>query len=109
MSIHLLMPEISISWGNVLNRQDECKSLIHSIIDSFQNLGNIGQQKSVLYFIWHNPDYLAGSFTFIDSILNTLGFINHCKMNRYPDMNDISIDSPDYIFLSSEPFPFLNK
>lgn len=95
--------------GNVLNRQNECKSLIHSINDSFQNLKNIGQQKSVLYFIWHNPDYLAGNFTFIDSILNTLGFVNDCKMNRYPDMNDISIDSPDYIFLSSEPFPFSSK
>lgn len=92
--------------GDVLYRTNECRVLLDSIRNSFEGIRNIGQDKSVLYFIWHEPNYVAGNCTYIGSVINTLGFVNHCKMDRYPDFDDLSIDSPDYVFLSSEPFPF---
>jgi len=95
--------------GPVLYRTNECRVLLDSIRNSFKGISNIGQDKSVLYFIWHEPNYVVGNFTYIGSIMNTLGFINHCEIDRYPDLDDLSIDSPDYVFLSSEPFPFTTR
>jgi len=95
--------------GDVLYRINECQVLLDSILNSFKGIKNIGRHKSVLYFIWHEPNYVAGKSTYIGSIINTLGFVNHCKMDRYPDFDDLSVDSPDYVFLSSEPFPFTSR
>jgi len=68
-----------------------------------------GNYPSVLYLIWRNPYLSAGKNTFIDSILSECGFSNFITQERYPEINLDSIDSPDYIFLSSEPYPFKDK
>ena len=68
---------------------------------------------SVLYLIWQNPWMCAGPDTFIGSILQESGFeVLSTEGGRYPELKDIDeIRSlaPDYVFLSSEPFPFRQK
>ena len=63
---------------------------------------------SVLYLIWKNPWMAVGTGTFINSILTHLGFDNVITANRYPELTDEQINDfrPDYVFFSSEPYPF---
>lgn len=66
----------------------------------------------VLYLIWKDPFMSVGSDTFISDMLAMGGFQNvcyHCK--RYPKLNiaEIKSLSPDIIFLSSEPYPFVEE
>jgi ABC-type Fe3+-hydroxamate transport system substrate-binding protein len=73
---------------------------------------NIGNGKSVLYLIWRKPFMAAGGDTYISSVLGQLGYKNVLKdQNRYPTLTEQQIIdcNPDLIFLSSEPFPFMEK
>ncbi len=65
----------------------------------------------VLYLIWQNPWMAAGSYTFINSMLEWLGFENVVAQSRYPEINrlDSLASTADYVFLSSEPYPFRQK
>ena len=63
--------------------------------------------KSYLYFIWHKPDMVAAKNTYIDDIFQQLGMVNACTEERYPEVSHDQ--SPDFIFLSSEPYPFQQK
>ena len=56
--------------GAVLYRINECQVLLNSIRNSFKGMNNIGQHKSVLYFIWHEPNYVAGNSTYILSLIH---------------------------------------
>jgi ABC-type Fe3+-hydroxamate transport system substrate-binding protein len=68
---------------------------------------------TVLYLIWQSPWMCAGPDTFIGSILQESGFeVLSTEGGRYPelkDMDEIRNMAPDYVFLSSEPFPFRQK
>jgi ABC-type Fe3+-hydroxamate transport system substrate-binding protein len=48
---------------------------------------------------------LAGKSTFIDAMISNAGFENLCTDERYPTLKEYT-ENPDYIFLSSEPYPF---
>lgn len=63
---------------------------------------------SVIYLIWKGPFMAAGQDTFINSMLTYMGFENCITQNRYPELDEseLSTLSPDYIFLSSEPYRF---
>lgn len=71
--------------------------------DKFQEL--IG--KRFLYFCWHKPDMVAAKNTYIDHLFNQLGMINASLGSRYPECT--YNEKPHYVFLSSEPYPFLEK
>lgn len=63
----------------------------------------------VVYLIWQNPLMTVGSGTYINHILDTSGFVNvFSHMSRYPEITASEIEQfkPDYLFLSSEPYPF---
>jgi ABC-type Fe3+-hydroxamate transport system substrate-binding protein len=65
--------------------------------------------KTVAYLIWNDPVMVAGSDTFIHHILTRTGLNNvFSYRKRYPEitMQDLKDKKPDYIFLSSEPYPF---
>lgn len=64
--------------------------------------------QSVLYLIWRNPWMAAGSDTFIDHMLTTMGLKNVVTTRRYPQFTAAEIQklNPDLIFLSTEPYPF---
>lgn len=64
-----------------------------------------------VYLIWDNPKMAAGKKTFIDSMLSVAGFDNVVKEERYPAFSEKELIqlSPEYVLLSSEPFPFGDK
>ena len=68
---------------------------------------SLKEDKTVLYFIWQEPMMLAGKNTFIDSMLQQCGLTNLAGNERYPEAT--GKENPDFIFLSSEPFPFGEK
>lgn len=92
--------------GTIVNKNKEANQLCEAITHGFQSLRNVGKGKSVLYLIWDEPPIVVGKNTFIHSVIEQLGFLNACSLNRYPQLNQFPNPLPDYIFLSSEPFPF---
>jgi len=66
----------------------------------------------VAYLIWEKPMMIAGGDTYINEMIEIAGGINVFKdRDRYPAISDYELKTanPDYIFLSSEPFPFKKK
>lgn len=84
----------------------------HLLRTATQNF-NQGSPPRVLYLIWKDPFMAAGTDTFINAMLEESGFLNALpkSMVRYPNITKEEIESlqPDYIFLSSEPFPFKGR
>lgn len=84
--------------------------LIKTLKSDFSSLSKL--RGTVLYLIWYNPYMSAGTSTFINCMLSLIGLKNADQSNlRYDEINEAKIIelSPDYIFLSSEPFPFKDK
>lgn len=98
--------------GGITGSEEKSLELVHSIEREFAILP-MGQPKKVVYFIWRKPYMAAGRNTFIDAILTKGGFVNLMaeREQRYPEitLEEIQQLEPDYIFLSSEPFPFADQ
>ena len=94
------------SLSSIFNKEELGDQLNRDLQSYFQLHASEGAGKSVLYFIWHNPGFVAGKNTYIDSYLAALGYRNCVSVERYPDVNNIGKINPDVVFLSSEPFPF---
>lgn len=92
--------------GEMVGKSEEAKAMVDTIEIKFQGLNK--KSGTILYLIWRNPWMAAGTPTFINSIICLLGFTNVVKKQRYPitTIEEIIAMNPDYIFLSSEPFPF---
>lgn len=96
----------------ITGKRREGEELVSDIKHEFKQLieSDVVAQlkgKTVQYFIWHKPDMVAGKNTFIDVMLDTCGLVNLTSIERYPEV-DLSTE-PDFVFLSSEPFPFKEK
>lgn len=91
---------------------DEIKAGIQQLKNNMKNL-NLGSTPRVLYLIWKDPFMAAGTDTFINAMLEETGFKNALseEVHRYPIITpqEITNLAPDYVFLSSEPFPFKGK
>lgn len=99
--------------GLTTNRYQEAEIINRAISESFKSfIPIVKTQVKILYLIWRKPWIGVGSNTFISSMLQRIGFVN-CLENeeRYPilDLNKLPSLNPDYIFLSSEPYPFIEK
>lgn len=96
--------------GELTERSDRAEQVIDSIRQSFSQLRKVGSF-SVLYLIWRNPWMAAGTGTFINTMLAQLGLRNAVTTPRYPEMSVGQLKNihPDYVFLSSEPYPFSEK
>ena len=97
--------------GEILNVEEKSTEIVNSIQRNFekikyQNTQLFKNRPTVLYLIWRNPFLAAGKSTFIDDMLSRCGFVNYIDENRYPAINLENSKSPNYIFLSSEPYPF---
>lgn len=95
--------------GSIVGKEMNSKQLLIEIKSKFSGLRKIKKDKSVLYFIWKDPYFAVGKKTFIDSVLSECGFKNFCTKDRYPEWQVKSDSKPDYVFLSSEPYPFKNE
>lgn len=96
--------------GNLTARQDTAKHLAENIERAFKELPIHKSRPRVLYLIWKDPFMAVARNTFIHSMLEMAGFENALneKYERYPALTEEEISSlqPDFIFLSTEPYPF---
>ncbi len=78
---------------------------------NFEQLIPLKKQSTVLYMIWKKPFMAVGSDTFIHHILTEqLGFKNVLEeQDRYPEISLEQFSNVDYVFLSTEPYPFKEK
>ena len=96
--------------GQITGKEAQVLTIMSSIENAFEALNAFSSQ-SVLYFIWRKPWMVAGRDTFIHAILEKLNLRNVIQSSRYPELSDDEIRrlNPEYIFLSSEPYPFQEK
>jgi ABC-type Fe3+-hydroxamate transport system substrate-binding protein len=102
------------SVGEIVNKKDEANSTANEIENKFKDLKhstNIQTPRNVLYFIWQNPNMLAGQNTFINEMVTFCGLKNIIQEHRYPALNKDELEklTPEVVLLSSEPFPFKQK
>ena len=104
--------ELISMYSQLFNVQDRASNIIFNIKkerEQFQNSIKGSYKAKIAYFIWKNPWMVVGSKTFIDYMIKEAGFTNVFQDDtRYPEIN---LDNPklyeaDFIFLSSEPYPF---
>ncbi|MES2559586.1 MAG: helical backbone metal receptor [Bacteroidota bacterium] len=108
--------------GMVVDRVEKAQFIVSQIQQSYTALPVNSQQPTFiqptagancLYLIWRNPWMAAGHDTFINDMLNRLGFNNVVQSfaSRYPEVTPEQLQQlqPDIIFLSSEPYPFKEK
>lgn len=95
--------------GMVLKKRATAEQFIHQMKTIFPEF-KINKKRKVAYLIWQNPMMSIGGDTFINTILEEIGFENILKhKKRYPQISLEEIRDADYLFLSSEPFPFSEK
>jgi len=114
-------------WISDVSDISDMYELIHSLgqlLDTSKSASFITQSlKSILspnarrlgravYLIWRHPYMTVGGDTFISSMMTQVGFENVFADDiRYPEvtLDQIADCKPDYVLLSSEPFPFKEK
>lgn len=95
--------------GNLFNKEEKAQQYNLKIYDVLQN-SKINSPVKAAYLIWKNPYMTVGSDTFIDKVLQEIGFENLFKdQKRYPEIQAEDLAGADVIMLSSEPFPFKEK
>jgi ABC-type Fe3+-hydroxamate transport system substrate-binding protein len=97
--------------GVLTDKQAQAEHIKSKIEKDFEELPQFTGK--VLYLIWKDPYMFAGVNTFINTTLSSCGFENAIQ-NQTITYNEISIEeinklNIDYIFLSSEPYPFKQK
>jgi ABC-type Fe3+-hydroxamate transport system substrate-binding protein len=104
-------------FGQLFNKRTEAQKWIDKINFAYQDFKQFIEDKPIkkaAYFIWANPYMVAGNNTFINELLQLNRFENiyQEKEGRYPEieLKKIRLEGdPDYVFLSSEPFPFKDE
>lgn len=101
--------EMMDAIGEMTDREEKISELKSDITEGFEKLAAEVQSfastgKKVLYFIWRDPDMVSGRNTFVDHMLERCGLINATEEERYPIVGQEH--DTDFIFLSSEPYPF---
>lgn len=103
--------------GAITGKQNEADIIVKNIKQSFLGLDTLptlaNNSNSVAYFIWRKPYMVAGNHTFINHLLERIHLNNvfKYKSSRYPEVTkeELIAAKPEYIFLSSEPYPFKQK
>lgn len=100
-------------YGNLFSVEEKAKDIqqqLNSKLHDFKRFISDKQFKKVAYFIWENPYMVAANHTFIDYLLALNRFENvFAGQERYPEIGLEAIPKLDYVFLSSEPYPFSEK
>lgn len=91
------------SIGELCGVDQRASELIQRIVSEFCQLPQMSG--TVAYYIWKSPYMLAGKSTFIDNMLSQIGLTNAVDLERYPVVDREEVTS-DFVFLSSEPYPF---
>lgn len=96
--------------GELTHRAQEASAVVQQLQPKFSDPPPQSTRKA-LYLIWQEPFMAAGTDTFIHQMMLWAGFSNVLKETRYPVVSTDQIQqlAPEYILLSSEPFPFQEK
>jgi ABC-type Fe3+-hydroxamate transport system substrate-binding protein len=97
--------------AEVTEKQEEGKAIISKINEEFDSLkvvADSSEEKSALYYVWKDPNMVSGKNTFVDDMLSKCGLRNATGVERYPEIDKLE-ENPDYVLLSSEPFPFKDR
>lgn len=99
--------------GKITGKDLSANNLAQDIELAFEVLRQTNLQTqstaNVVYLIWQDPYMTVGGDTFIHNMMSAAGFNNLFENStRYPAVSLEELDAlkPDYIFLSSEPYPF---
>lgn len=96
--------------AEICNQSVEGKKLCDAIEIAFALKPVVVEKPRVCYLIWRKPWMVCGSNNFIDAMLDHAGYENVFADHddRYPavTIDEIAEAEPDFVFLSSEPFPF---
>jgi len=103
-------------YGELFSVQEKAveitNKLLELVIEFKEYIAN-RTTKRVAYFIWRKPWMVAGSNTIIHHLLSLNNFENVFEdLPRYPEVAIASLveaNKPDFVFLSSEPYPFKEK
>lgn len=99
-------------YGSIFNVAENARNLVAKLRNRKEDFIlkiDHGARKSCIYLIWKNPYMAVGRDTFINHMLEINGFVNAVSIERYPEIDKEFMQDVDYIFLSSEPFPFKQK
>ncbi len=94
--------------GRATGKDRESEALAGEIKKAFSPLRD-GTGKTAAYLIWKEPWMTVGGDTFIHAMMQYAGFENiFADRLRYPETNLEEIEKlkPEWVLLSSEPFPF---
>ena len=104
---------MAIQWiGNQMNKQEAAADLLDQIRQKKENHSRqtLG---TAIYLIWQKPWMTVGGDTYINAMLGEAGFTNlFSESKRYPTiLSESALTSlkPEYLLLSSEPYPFRDK
>jgi ABC-type Fe3+-hydroxamate transport system substrate-binding protein len=107
--------DMIMELGRILNKTSQAKT-ISDIKKKFWAEMSVQFKhfygSRVLYLIWNNPIMSVGADTYIHFMLNTCGLVNVLQdFQRYPILDEKKLMelTPDFLFLSSEPYPFKEK
>lgn len=98
--------------GQLTGKSDKALEIAETTRQNLATVKGIAKGRKVVYLIWQDPYMAAGGNTFIDTLLQHCGFNNvFASIPRYPQLQltDIANSGANYLFLSTEPFPFTEK
>ena len=103
--------EMIAQVAKVCNVEKKGLEIIDQIQTNFKTIIPFTNHPRVAYLIWKKPYMGVGTNTFIDAVLKDhLGMKNVLdKVERYPEMDMKRPPEIDYLFLSTEPYPFKEK
>jgi ABC-type Fe3+-hydroxamate transport system substrate-binding protein len=123
--IERLASKYSVWMSDILTVEDSLRMILElgEITDTHIKAEEIANQVTTdlkmplpfkgtaVYLIWNDPIMVAGQDTFINEMLSIAGFKNLIQTSRYPEVEPVELQllNPDYLLLSSEPFPFKEK
>ena len=97
--------------GKICSREKEAKLITEKIRITLTDSKNT-DTLSCVYLIWQNPVMTIGADTFINDMLKRAGFKSLTDdLERYPILTEQMLIelNPEYLLLSSEPFPFKDE
>lgn len=107
--------EMILTVGEMTGKTEKAAELTSDIRSGFQSLEREvapgAGAKRAAYYIWKDPWLAAGSDTFIQDMLRRCGLLPVPSLSRYPELppEELAELRPDFVLLSSEPYPFRYK
>lgn len=99
-----------VEMGELLNVEGRAVTTADKIRRGFESLDQV-VSGSVVYLIWDQPIMAVGSETFIHDMISRVRLTNLITQPRYPELTPERLQeiNPEYLFLSSEPFPYKDR